>query len=876
MQQYDVSVVVPVYNCEKYIRKCVKSILNQDYSDLSKIQVILVDDGSTDKSLEICNKLKEEINKFTIEIISGENFGVSTARNKGIKAAKGKYILFLDADDMISKNAVRKLVKFFNKHYDEIDILTYPIYYYDEKTKIKMDRYKKFSRGTDVYDLDGEDYYLIQPNVNVMVKNYFENNILFDTNMKFHEDEKYNIDVIMPKMKIGYVDEVKYIYRRYGEAVTETKSNPYYCFEDYIGAYEYYIKKYIKENGKLAKCIQYTIINDFRWRLEQDKIFPYYLEGKEFNNAINRIKNILKYIDNETIVNNKYIDRYHKIYLLKLKDIKFQINTNHLNKFTINSNNDILDTIDRIEIVINRFKVKNGKIYILAYLKSPLLHFKKPSLYIKYIDQKRKTKKEEINLSNSTANLYKTNIDIAQFYMFEYEIDMDEVRDFEFIIKVDDNNILVTYYFSRYSSIDNKINCLKVYDKQYRVQFKNRKFFIRKPSTKTRIKDYFRAIKRYKKINPRINFFRMFAKTNKKIWIYNDRIGVFDNAYLQYKHDVQIEDGIKRYYALDGDINKYKDKFNKKELKNVIKFGSLKHKILFLKSDKIISSFSNMQEFCPLFKNYTYYKDILKYDLIYLQHGVLHATCLRIYSKEFTPLDKILISSEFEKNNFINKYKYSEQDLITCGMPRLDENKQEELPQNKIIFAPSWRNYLVGKMVNRKRKMNKQKFKQSKYYIEIVNFLRNETLLKVLKNKNIIIDFKLHPIFEKYKKCFDFLENDYIKISIGDTKLSEYKAFITDFSSFQFDFVNLERPIMYFVPDMEEFKSGLHLYRELDLKYEDAFGKLCKTGDELVDQVIKTINNDFKVEEPYKQRMETFFYKVDNRKDELYRELKRI
>ena len=309
-------------------------------------------------------------------------------------------------------------------------------------------------------------------------------------------------------------------------------------------------------------------------------------------------------------------------------------------------------------------------------------------------------------------------------------------------------------------------------------------------------------------------------------------------------------------------------------MKNVIIFGSLKHKLLYLNSDKILTSFSSLAEYSPFAKNFQYYKDILKYDLIYLQHGILHAKLLKMYSKTFTPIDKFVVSSKFEKDNLINNYEYNEEDLIETGMPRLDDKIINKEPENKIIFAPSWREYLIGKAINRKRKINKQKFINSKYYIETIRFLKDKNLLNKLKQKNIILDYKLHPIFEKYKNCFDEVINENITVSIGGTNLTRYKAFITDFSSFQFDFVNLKRPIIYFVPDMDEFKSGLHTYRELDLKHEDAFGKLCLTGEKLLNEIIKLIDNDFKMEEIYKEKMEKFFYKVDNRKDKLYEILK--
>lgn len=880
MNEYDVSIIIPVYNCEKYVKDCVKSILNQDYKDLSKIEVILVDDGSTDNSLEVCNTLKREISEITIEVITGENEGVSAARNKALKIAKGKYIMYIDADDFVSKNAIRKLVGFFDEHFDEIDLVTYSFYRYmqDTKKKIKYDRSKNFYRGTDVYDLEGDDYYVVQPSMNVMVKNYFEDNVLFDTSIIYHEDTKYNITIMMKKKKVGYVDEVKYIYRRYPDQVTNIKSNACYNFYDMMNLFNHCIQNYTKPDGHLEKNIQALIVHVIRSKLlgKSENLFPHFYDDKEAEDAIYKLVDVLKKVDNEIIVNDRNLDKFHKMYLLRLKGIEFNVCTNHGDKFTINSGNDILDIIYGIDLVITKFKVKNNKIDIFAYLKSPILFLKKPKLYIQYTDSNKNIVKEEIELKDSNADLYKTNTRVAKFYAFEYEVDIKKVKDFEFKVKIDDNNMVTSYFFGTWTPINSRVKSYKVYDGKYRVQFKSNKILITKPSKKTRRKDYIRALKRYHKISPRINFLRMFAKTNKKIWIYNDRVGVFDNGYIQYKHDVNINDGIKRYYALDGNINKNKSKFSKKELKNVIKFGSLKHKILYLKSDKIITSFANLQEYSPLASTYGCYKDILKYDLIYLQHGVLHATALQIYSKEFTPLDKIVISSNFEENNFINKYNYSRKDLIKSGMPRLDEKNEETEVENKIIFAPSWRDYLIGTMVNRKRKINKNNFEKSNYYIQIVEFLQNEKLLKVLKEKNIVIDFKLHPIFEPYKKCFQNIINENVTVTIGDTDLNKYKAFITDFSSYQFDFVNLNRPILYFVPDMKEFKAGLNAYRELDLKHEDAFGKLCLTGEETVNELIKLINNNFEMDSIYKKRTEEFFFKIDNRKDELYKAIKEM
>lgn len=99
-----VSVIIPIYNVEKYLKKSVKSVIDQTYSNL---EIILVDDGSKDSCYKLCEELKKEDKR--IIVIHKENGGLSDARNRGIDVAKGKYLFFLDSDDYIEKNTIKIL-----------------------------------------------------------------------------------------------------------------------------------------------------------------------------------------------------------------------------------------------------------------------------------------------------------------------------------------------------------------------------------------------------------------------------------------------------------------------------------------------------------------------------------------------------------------------------------------------------------------------------------------------------------------------------------------------------------------------------------------------------------------------------------------------
>ena len=112
-----ISVIVPVYNVEKYLKKCVNSITSQTYENL---EILLVDDGSTDSSGQICNEFEK--NDARIKVIHKKNGGLSDARNAGLDRAKGQYYAFIDSDDYIQDNTIEIMLNAVKKNKSEIAI----------------------------------------------------------------------------------------------------------------------------------------------------------------------------------------------------------------------------------------------------------------------------------------------------------------------------------------------------------------------------------------------------------------------------------------------------------------------------------------------------------------------------------------------------------------------------------------------------------------------------------------------------------------------------------------------------------------------------------------------------------------------------------
>ena len=125
-----ISIIIPVYNVEKHLKKCVDSVLVQSYNN---IEVILIDDGSTDKSGNICDKLALSDSRIVVK--HKKNGGLSSARNMGIDEAKGEYITFIDSDDVISEDYIEYLYKNLIDNDSDISIGNICVSYFEKRER---------------------------------------------------------------------------------------------------------------------------------------------------------------------------------------------------------------------------------------------------------------------------------------------------------------------------------------------------------------------------------------------------------------------------------------------------------------------------------------------------------------------------------------------------------------------------------------------------------------------------------------------------------------------------------------------------------------------------------------------------------------------
>lgn len=307
-----ISIIIPVYNGEKFLKKCLDSVLKQTYSNY---EIIIVNDGSTDKTSDILKKY-QKIKKITV--FNQENQGVSIARNNGIDRATGDYIMFVDVDDQIREDALEILNR--TLYEKNVDIIRFNGYIQSKKKEYKeiefpVANYACYKSNEDIDKI-----------LNIIVSNNAINCytplliirndgiIKFNNNLKYLEDKAFYLENFIQKnKKILFVNEKLYYYNYNLESKTKNKNNFYKNIIDIIESYNYINSilkkidnKYINDNKEntcsliisridyFSKFLNYldfkNCIMKLKKNTEVDKIF------EDKSNSFNCIRKIEKYL----------------------------------------------------------------------------------------------------------------------------------------------------------------------------------------------------------------------------------------------------------------------------------------------------------------------------------------------------------------------------------------------------------------------------------------------------------------------------------------------------------------------------------------------------------------------------------------------------
>lgn len=270
MLEDKISVIIPVYKVEPYVRKCIESVAGQTYD---RLEIILIDDGSPDRCGEICDECAQ--NDSRIKVIHRQNGGLSAARNSGLEAATGDYVLFVDSDDYIHKNMVERMHNIAIEKQADVVVCDYlKVNEGEEKEQLQ-----ESGEVIDITDDNRLDYMLGDTKIvftvvwNKLYKRDLFQNICFPEG-KVHEDEFVTYKILHQAEKVCYLRDELYYYVQRKSSIMGEGGNVKTLQR--LDAFQERIQYY---RSRKMMAYEYQMLNHYRYFLTEF-INNVYMQGK--------------------------------------------------------------------------------------------------------------------------------------------------------------------------------------------------------------------------------------------------------------------------------------------------------------------------------------------------------------------------------------------------------------------------------------------------------------------------------------------------------------------------------------------------------------------------------------------------------------------
>ena len=368
-KEFKFSIIITSFNVEKYIKKAIESVISQNIGFEENVQLIIVDDGSTDNSLDIINEYAEKYPN-NIVILTQKNSGVASSRNLGLIYVEGEYVNFLDGDDFISKNTLSNVYEFFELNKESVDVVSLPIYYFKGKKGAHELNDKECFEG--IVDLKEN------PNNPLLSINssFFKSDVLryeyFDEDLICSEDSLLLNKILLDKNKYGFIGSSKYWYRHRHDLTNISNrlafEKEYYL--DRLRGFYLNLIHYCQDNfNVIPEFIQYNILYSLLDILKREELD--FLESEdEINEFFKILAEILSFIDDEVISNNRFIDDSNFelfIFYLKYGNVNYEL---HPFNVTLKFGDYEADNLNRHKMWIKEFSHKGDYITIKGFVNS--------------------------------------------------------------------------------------------------------------------------------------------------------------------------------------------------------------------------------------------------------------------------------------------------------------------------------------------------------------------------------------------------------------------------------------------------------------------------------------------------------------------------
>ncbi|MDR1018174.1 MAG: bifunctional glycosyltransferase family 2 protein/CDP-glycerol:glycerophosphate glycerophosphotransferase [Lachnospiraceae bacterium] len=884
MQEYDFkfSVVMAVYNVEKYLDEAVESLVNQTIGFEENIQLIMVDDGSVDSSGMIADKWQKKYPNNII-VIHKENGGVSSARNEGIKYIEGKFVNFLDSDDKWEEEAFEKVWKFHEVN-PKIQLIKGELVFFEGKNGGHPLNY--VLNETKIISIDEEPNMIFQS----LSSGFIEANLLdinsFPTKMPISEDSYFINEIIVKIKEFGVINSLIYYYRRRNDNSSAIQNS-----SENHKLYNYKVKKlmldpinnfFVPRYGSLHPWIQNVFLYDLSWIIKM-KETPIPLKDKgQFDDYIDSIYKVLQYIDDELILKtSKWLNTYQRHALIHLKyrnalpvnNNYYQMNVLENDIQLIDDNNNVMQKFSELRVVLKGIFNDENKLELFGFC-GGMFPYDNFSAFI------RNEEGKVISLDNQRFvynSVYFIGKKIHEPYGWRVEIPWDFINKSKriyFIAKIgnievkkrlisEGNSVkLNTHSTGQYMEMRNKL----IY-----YNLKKRCFIIQNNTLKHKLfleltfYKYLKGSKNWK----RIILVRLLSilinkiKKDKIVNIFTDRVDkADDNAEVLYRYYEQNREKNEiNYFVINKKTKDYKRL--KKEGFNVVKMNSVKYLFKMLQANNMITSHAERYLWSPfywIFDNKI--NDKFKYKFIFLQHGIIKENLSSWLHRDVQNFQMFVTSSKTEYNSIVNPqmgYGYSDKEVKLIGLPRYDRLLASNSELKYIAVMPTWRSELAGKLNKNGIREKNSGFKETEYYQNWNTILNSEELKRLLKISNKKILFVPHPNLRIQVDDFE-IDPKFVEISEYSDRyvdiINKSCAMITDTSSVFFDFGYMYKPIYYYQYDEGNWGKGKNNYFDYQSM---GFGPVSTTLNDLIRNITIGVERNFVMRDEYKNRVNNYY-----------------
>ena len=857
MGDFKLSIIRLIDNDILNLEESLDTIISQNRDFEKSVQLILIDLGSSDGSYEIAEKYQSRYPE-NVKLIQTKREGLGLGRyfNIGLKEAEGKYIHFHDTNSELSDNAYNDAKRYMKKYSDKVDIIYIPTYYFDrnaKKYRPKLDYVK-----TDIVDVREHINHAIIYLGGAFFRRKAVGDIAFSEDLIDSEADLFMTEILMKKEKYAIVHGAEFI-RNKVRLADENKDKEY--VENKLNKFFYYLIN--RFDGDVPRYIQYIITSELNPIVRIDDLSEIYDSREEIDKFWDELYGILDILNLEDLEVHEEVPRITRSFLVYLKNRDFHVESREdLNKVFLKSNDYLINSlhfhllrIDIVELIGDTLNL-SGSLSSNSYpenltveLTREFANGKKDKFQGKFVEYP------------TTNRRIKTFLGID--WQFPYNFDMKipltprEVSNltFKIIYHDDDHHIEMdnSIIFREFAGLSALGNYLIKNDRI--ISFRGKTFYIQPYSYLSVLKLEFKSLVRILRsggpfllqgIFYRIVYVLLYPFwKNRTIWLFIDRdIIADDNAEHLFKYCIRQDDGIEKYFIINRDSPDY-ERLNS-SLDNVVAFGSFKHKIKYLFSEKIMISQVTRGILNPFTHENSYiYEGLSTYKFCFLQHGVTKDDISWWIKKYHKNLFMFLTVSDLERDSMVNgHYNYEEDRIPALGFPRYDNLTSD--PQNEILFIPTWRR----KLDTPERIIN------SDFLKSINSFLSNEKLNEKAKELGYKIVFRPHPELWKF---LEFINLENVTLSEGPYQemFKTASLMITDYSSVAFDFAYLKKPVIYYQDGEYHYGEGYYDYETM------GFGKVVDNEEELVDKVIGYMENSCEMEDEYKNRVDSFFKYTD-------------